>query len=182
MKLQTQNNTNIDKKQARIMRILHSTEGKVAESITRFSGSMQFAYLHAGWFLVWILINQGVFSSVVPVFDPFPYGLLTMIVSLEAIFLSTFIMVAQNRQILLDKFRDLEEDKEQHEEKIQEEELEKDVEDLQEDVQDIQEDVDTIQKDLDDILSAVSLIQQKLVHVDKVKSNLGKSENIEKKR
>jgi uncharacterized membrane protein len=163
----------IDKKQERVLRILHSPEGKLAEAITRFSGSMPFVYLHAFWFVFWIVVNQGIFNPYIPIFDPFPYGLLTMIVSLEAIFLSTFIMVAQNRQALLDKFRDLEEDKEQHEEEQQQEELEEDVEDLQEDVQDIQEDVDTIQKDLDDILHAVSFIQQKLSHVDKTKLPTG---------
>jgi uncharacterized membrane protein len=167
----------IDKKQAQVLRILHSKEGRIAESLTRFSGSMPFVYLHAAWFLLWISINQGILKTVIPIFDPFPYGLLTMVVSLEAIFLSTFIMVAQNRQALLDKFRDLEDDKEQHEEDLQDEELEKDVEDLAEDVQDIQQDVDTIQKDLDDILKAVSVIQQKLVHVDKTKNNMNNHGN-----
>jgi uncharacterized membrane protein len=54
-------------------------------------------YIHAAWFTVWILINAGLFGAAL-VFDEFPYGLLTMVVSLEAIFLSTFVMVSQNRQ------------------------------------------------------------------------------------
>jgi uncharacterized membrane protein len=56
---------------------------------------MIFAYVHIVWFGVWILINIGRFG--LRVFDPFPYGLLTMIVSLEAIFLSTFVLISQNR-------------------------------------------------------------------------------------
>ena len=54
-----------------------------------------FAYLHIMWFVLWILLNTGRFG--VRVFDPFPYGLLTMVVSLEAIFLSTFVLISQNR-------------------------------------------------------------------------------------
>jgi uncharacterized membrane protein len=69
---------------------------RIADVITIFSGSMVFVYLHIAWFGLWILINSGVFG--LPVFDPFPYGLLTMIVSLEAIFLSTFVLISQNRQ------------------------------------------------------------------------------------
>ena len=71
-------------------------EDKIADVITSFSGRMIFAYVHIVWFLVWILLNTGRFG--VRAFDPFPYGLLTMIVSLEAIFLSTFVLISQNRQ------------------------------------------------------------------------------------
>ena len=56
---------------------------------------MLFVYLHVLWFGAWILLNMGYFG--VKPFDPFPYGLLTMIVSLEAIFLSTFVLISQNR-------------------------------------------------------------------------------------
>lgn len=70
--------------------------GRIADAITAFSGRMAFAYVHVVWFAAWILINTGRFG--VPAFDPFPYGLLTMVVSLEAIFLSTFVLVSQNRQ------------------------------------------------------------------------------------
>ena len=68
---------------------------KIADVITSFSGRMIFAYLHIVWFGVWILLNTGSFG--VRPFDPFPYGLLTMIVSLEAIFLSTFVLISQNQ-------------------------------------------------------------------------------------
>jgi uncharacterized membrane protein len=64
-----------------------SVENRVADRITDFSGSMRFVYLHILWFGLWI--GLGV--------EAYPYGLLTMIVSLEAIFLSTFVMISQNR-------------------------------------------------------------------------------------
>ena len=62
-------------------------QNRAADQITRFSGSMTFVYLHVIWFACWI--GFGV--------EAYPYGLLTMIVSLEAIFLSTFVMISQNR-------------------------------------------------------------------------------------
>ncbi|HET6944964.1 MAG TPA: DUF1003 domain-containing protein [Gaiellaceae bacterium] len=64
-----------------------SVENRIADRITAFSGSMRFVYLHIAWFSLWI--GLGV--------ESYPYGLLTMIVSLEAIFLSTFVMISQNR-------------------------------------------------------------------------------------
>ncbi len=70
-------------------------QDRIADVITSFSGRMIFAYVHIAWFGLWILFNTGHFG--VQVFDPFPYGLLTMLVSLEAIFLSTFVLISQNR-------------------------------------------------------------------------------------
>jgi len=67
----------------------------MADAITAFSGRMMFVYVHVVWFGVWIILNTG-WIGIEP-FDPFPYGLLTMIVSLEAIFLSTFVLISQNR-------------------------------------------------------------------------------------
>jgi uncharacterized membrane protein len=64
-----------------------SLENRVADQITRFAGSMTFVYLHIIWFAAWIILGV----------EHYPYGLLTMIVSLEAIFLSTFVMISQNR-------------------------------------------------------------------------------------
>lgn len=72
-----------------------SVQDRVADAITSFSGHMVFAYVHIVWFGVWILLNTGRLGA--RPFDPFPYGLLTMIVSLEAIFLSTFVLISQNR-------------------------------------------------------------------------------------
>jgi len=69
--------------------------GKMADVITDFSGSLSFVYLHVAWFGFWILVNTGKFG--IAPFDPFPYGLLTMVVSLEAIFLSAFVLISQNR-------------------------------------------------------------------------------------
>jgi len=62
-------------------------QSRIADRITAFAGSMLFVYLHVIWFGCWI--GFGV--------ENYPYGLLTMIVSLEAIFLSTFVMISQNR-------------------------------------------------------------------------------------
>jgi uncharacterized membrane protein len=64
-----------------------SLQDRVADKITAFSGSMTFVYIHVVWFGLWI--GLGV--------ERYPFGLLTMIVSLEAIFLSTFVMISQNR-------------------------------------------------------------------------------------
>jgi len=69
---------------------------RLADWITGFSGSMPFVYLHLAWFSGWIALNRGLFG--LTPFDPFPFGLLTMIVSLEAIFLATFVLLSQNRQ------------------------------------------------------------------------------------
>lgn len=60
---------------------------------------MLFIYLHIVWFGVWIAVNEGWWG--LKAFDPFPFGLLTTIVSLEAVFLSTFVLVSQNRQAAL---------------------------------------------------------------------------------
>lgn len=64
-----------------------SFENQVADTITRLAGSMPFIYVHVTWFAGWIALGV----------EEYPYGLLTMIVSLEAIFLSTFVMISQNR-------------------------------------------------------------------------------------
>jgi uncharacterized membrane protein len=75
-----------------------SVQNRIADQITAFAGSMWFVYIHIIWFSCWI--GLGV--------EKYPYGLLTMIVSLEAIFLSTFVMISQNRadekrQVLADQ-------------------------------------------------------------------------------
>jgi uncharacterized membrane protein len=69
----------------------NNLQNRVADKITTFAGSMAFVYLHIVWFIVWIVTGT-IFG-----FDAYPFGLLTMIVSLEAIFLSTFVMISQNR-------------------------------------------------------------------------------------
>lgn len=80
----------------RIVRTLLRAQDRAADEVTAFAGSLHFVYIHSIWFSVWIAINVGALGSAV-VFDEFPFGLLTMIVSLEAIFLATFVMVTQNR-------------------------------------------------------------------------------------
>jgi uncharacterized membrane protein len=73
-------------------------QGRVADTITTFSGSMAFVWIHAVWFGLWVLLNIGLLHIPrISEFDPFPFGLLTMVVSLEAIFLSTFVLISQNR-------------------------------------------------------------------------------------
>jgi uncharacterized membrane protein len=64
-----------------------SRQNRIADAITHFAGSMVFVYVHIVWFGLWIGLRV----------EDYPFGLLTMIVSLEAIFLSTFVMISQNR-------------------------------------------------------------------------------------
>jgi uncharacterized membrane protein len=72
-------------------------QDRIADKVTSFAGSLKFVYIHSVWFGIWIVLNVGLIGAGAE-FDKFPFGLLTMIVSLEAIFLSTFVMVSQNRQ------------------------------------------------------------------------------------
>jgi len=76
---------------------------RISDWIAWFSGSMAFLILNLAWFVVWIIINVGHVG--IPQFDPYPFGLLTMIVSLEAIFLSCFVLISQNRQSEKDHVR-----------------------------------------------------------------------------
>lgn len=71
-----------------------SFQNKFADLLTTFSGSILFVYVHVVWFGLWIYINAGLLRN--NAFDPFPFSLLTLIVSLEAIFLSTFVLISQN--------------------------------------------------------------------------------------
>lgn len=81
-----------------------STVMKVADWISEFSGSLEFLFIHIGLFFVWIVLNSGPLARFGG-FDPFPYGLLTMCVSLEAIILSVFVLLSQNRQVARDRVR-----------------------------------------------------------------------------
>ena len=118
-----------------LLKRIHSFEGRLAESITHFSGSMNFVYMHILAFTLFFI------------FQPFPVEFLNIFLSLEAVFLATFIMIAQNRQALLEQYRELEEEKEE---------------------QEAEEEVEDIQKDLDDIKNAISFIQLKISNVEKV--------------
>ena len=128
-----------------IKKRLRSTEGRLAEYITSLSGSMIFVYIHVVAFALFFI------------FRPFQVEVFNIFLSLEAVFLATFILVAQKRQALVDEYRELEEEKEQQEEEREKEELEEDVED--------------IQKDLDDIKDAMKFIQEKISSIEKLPSS-----------
>ena len=99
---------------------LQSLQSRVADAITTFAGSMTFVYVHVVWFALWIVLG-----GILIKFDKFPFGLLTMIVSLEAIFLSTFVMISQNRaderrQVLADaQWQTVQTEEQQNEQIIQ---------------------------------------------------------------
>jgi CRP/FNR family cyclic AMP-dependent transcriptional regulator len=88
-----------------------TTLQRIADWLAWFSGSMPFLIIHGFWFVIWISLNTFLSSLFPPNadgshgFDPFPFGLLTMIVSLEAIFLACFVLISQNRQAQKDKVR-----------------------------------------------------------------------------
>jgi uncharacterized membrane protein len=74
------------------------TTDRIADAITRFVGSMAFVYFHLLWFAGWIAFNTLALMPSNWRVDPFPFTFLTFIVSLEAIFLSTFILISQNHE------------------------------------------------------------------------------------
>jgi CRP/FNR family cyclic AMP-dependent transcriptional regulator len=78
---------------------------KIADWISEFSGSLEFLFIHIGIFFLWIVFNSGPLSHIWGPFDPFPYGLLTMCVSLEAIILSVFVLLSQSRQVARERVR-----------------------------------------------------------------------------
>ncbi len=77
------------------MELKETAFDKVADFMTSYFGTMTFLIVNAVFFLIWILINTGL--TPLKAFDPFPFGLLTTIVSLEAIFLSIIVLISQNR-------------------------------------------------------------------------------------
>lgn len=77
---------------------------RLSDFLTMVAGDIRFVYFNLLWFVFWIIINTGLIRGV-QAFDPFPFGLLTMIVSLEAIFLSLFVLISQNRQAAREKIR-----------------------------------------------------------------------------
>src|SRR5215216_762694 len=83
-----------------------SRQERIADAVTRFTGSMRFVYIHLVLFGLWILINLGWLPGI-PRFDP-SFVVLAMVASVEAIFLSTFVLISQNRMaVLADKRADL---------------------------------------------------------------------------
>jgi uncharacterized membrane protein len=98
----TSRNANVEERDHR------TTVMKIADGIAEFSGSIPFIVLHAVVFLAWIVVNVPPLAAHLrPLggFDPFPFGLLTMSVSLESIFLSVFLLLSQNRQAAREKVR-----------------------------------------------------------------------------
>jgi uncharacterized membrane protein len=77
---------------------------RVADQLTRVASSPWFLTLHIFWFAAWVLINIG--ATPIPAFDPYPFGFLTMVVSLEAIFLSIFVLMAQGRESAIAELRE----------------------------------------------------------------------------
>lgn len=78
---------------------------KIADGMTQTFGSIPFLILNTIWFVSWILINTNSIPGITP-FDPFPFGFLTMIVSLEAIVLAIFVLISQNRAARIDDLRE----------------------------------------------------------------------------
>jgi uncharacterized membrane protein len=71
---------------------------RISDVLTKAVGSLSSMILHAGWFTAWILINSGLIAWISP-FDPFPFGVLTLIVSTEGVLLAITILISQNRMI-----------------------------------------------------------------------------------
>jgi uncharacterized membrane protein len=112
-----------------------NVQSRIADAVTAFAGSMVFVYVHIVWFAIWVGLPL----------EKYPFGLLTMIVSLEAIFLSTFVMISQNRadarrQVFADQqYQLIQEEKQQNELMIDQnkriEELDKSILALTQEVQ-----------------------------------------------
>jgi uncharacterized membrane protein len=73
-----------------------SVSARCAAGLMRFAGTITFAAIHLVWFVVWLAVNTGLVPGVRP-FDPYPFSFLTLVVSLEAIFLSIWILINQNQ-------------------------------------------------------------------------------------
>lgn len=77
---------------------------KFADKVTKFSGSFKFLAFNIIWFVIWFAINLGLITDA-KVFDPYPFGLLTLIVSLEAIILTVVVLISQNREVTINDLR-----------------------------------------------------------------------------
>lgn len=81
-----------------------SAQERIAHAVTSFTGSMRSVFLHAALFLGWIFVNSGFVPGIKP-FDPFPFVMLAMAASVEAIFLTSFVLISQNRMSELSEQR-----------------------------------------------------------------------------
>lgn len=77
---------------------------RIAEGLTAVAGDLRFVYATTAFFIIWFVINLNLIPGV-PAFDPFPFGLLTMVLSVEAIFLTLFLLISQNREVSRDRIR-----------------------------------------------------------------------------
>jgi len=77
---------------------------RLSDILTTIAGDIRFVYFSVAWFFIWITLNVEVIPGIKP-FDPYPFGFLTMVVSLEAIFLSLFVLISQNRGAIREKVR-----------------------------------------------------------------------------
>jgi uncharacterized membrane protein len=73
-----------------------TTADRIADLIAGFAGTLLFVVLHLVWFVVWAVVNAGLIPFI-PAFDPYPFNLLTMVVSMEGVLLATFVLIKQNR-------------------------------------------------------------------------------------
>jgi uncharacterized membrane protein len=139
-----------------------NAQNRTADRITAFSGSMTFVYLHILWFGLWIGLRV----------EKYPFGLLTMIVSLEAIFLSTFVMISQNRadakrQVIADQqWATVQREDKQNQELLT---LSKQILELTKEVRTY---ADTVQREDEQNRELLSLSKQTLVLTKEVKSQL----------
>ena len=138
-------------------------QNRVSDRITSFAGSMTFVYLHILWFGCWI--GFGV--------EKYPFGLLTMIVSLEAIFLSTFVMISQNRadakrQVIADQqWKTVQEEDRQNEQLL---DLSKQILKL---TKEVRSHADTVQKERDQNDELLDLTRQTLTLTKQLHSASG---------
>lgn len=90
--------------EARVLRKSTPTQ-KIADHLTGFFGGISFLIINIVIFIFWILVNTGIFP-IFPIFDPYPFVLLITLVSLEAIFLTSIVLMSQNREKQINTLRD----------------------------------------------------------------------------
>jgi uncharacterized membrane protein len=98
----TQRNIELIRQMEEVAKRERTRSDLVAEAVANFCGSMTFVWVHVAWFGAWIVINT---APGIPHIDPFPFTFLTLVVSLEAIFLSTFILISQNHDTKISERR-----------------------------------------------------------------------------
>jgi uncharacterized membrane protein len=146
---------------------------RIADGIAGYAGTIGFFMLHVIWFTAWVLANTGFFGPEY-MFDPFPFGLLTMIVSLEAIFLSTFILISQNIAAKKSELRA------EHEYQVNLE-TEKNVAEILAMVKDIRTENSIRTEHIVDIKETVEEISEHIESDDEADSGVSRDKNIDDK-